>query len=703
MKKPFVGLRPFRKGENGLFFGRDRDIAILQNLIRAVPVLVVYAPSGTGKSSLLNAGVLPAIEQDPFLLPVVVDDPRADVTASVSALLVSTGWHDAKTGDGGLAATLQRHFTETDRRLILVLDQFEERLKDEDSLDELYIEIARLANTRSEAATVVISVREDYLAGLERLMRRVSGLLDASFRVPALSKDALSDAVYGPLKAVATEVGIEAGLVGQVLTDLEREARLGDSADGRIEAGYFQIVWSHLWDKDADLPDHRLTSSTYQREGGAAGILESFVSSTLSRLLPFELEVLSAVIRYLVLPTGAKVSMTIDDLLGLLRRDDFTKQAVDILPLDDRWTIRKILDSLFSRLTRTETPLFRRVLRGQREEYELVHDLLGPILLQWRTVRESEEDATARKVVQRVVSEYTGLAKDAYASVSNRGLLTDPKANREGHGVKEALTAYIRDLAAVETAADAELAAGQMRAGFGQLAWIRRHLWVGPEVPAEMGRVIQPAIGRAYVQLKSVALGHPSRDVQRATQRQAYEFQAFNTYFEDLGPWITESQSNRARSAWMYSLAYATGLAFAVGGMFIAYRLLRLVWHVPDIEYLKLTLGTASCGMALMYLINFYPNKVAVWETVRDALWPTSALPDSVPSYGGERSSRLRYLQYSALLTWWPILFAAYQAICFSIAVVFDRFGWSATAGFNLAAVLAAFGVAVAYVWASDG
>lgn len=217
-----------------------------------------------------------------------------------------------------------------------------------------------------------------------------------------------------------------------------------------------------------------------------------------------------------------------------------------------------------------------------------------------------------------------------------------------------------------------------------------------------MGHVIQPAIASTYEQLKSVALGHPSRDVQRAAQRQAYEFQAFNAYFENLGPWISDSPSDLRRSAVRYSLAYITGLIFAVGGMFIAYRFLRLVWNVPDIEYLQLTLGTASCGMALMYIVNFYPDRIAIWETVRDALWPTSGLPDSGPRYGQERPSRLRYLQYLALLTWWPVIFATYQSICFSIALVFDRFGWSATAGFNLAAVLAAFGVAIGYALASE-
>ena len=138
-----------------------------------------------------------------------------------------------------LAGLLERHFRQTNHRAILVLDQFEERLKESDLLERLYAEVARLANTRSEAATVVISIREDYLAGLEQLMRRVSGLLDASFRVPSLSRAALTEAVYGPLKALSTDVTVDKGLVDEVLTDLEKDKRLNEINGWTHRGGLF--------------------------------------------------------------------------------------------------------------------------------------------------------------------------------------------------------------------------------------------------------------------------------------------------------------------------------------------------------------------------------------------------------------------------------------------------------------------------------
>lgn len=174
--------------------------------------------------------------------------------------------------------------------MILVLDQFEERIKRSENLDALYADIARLANTRSEAATVIISIREDYLAGLDRLMRRVSGLLDAGYRVPPLSRMALAEAVFRPLSIVAPDVTVEGSLVDAVLTDLEQQAPLAGSPERHIEPGYFQIVWHRLWEIDAQGPDAVLTLASYASEGGAAAILKSFVGRIMPPSPPYALQ-----------------------------------------------------------------------------------------------------------------------------------------------------------------------------------------------------------------------------------------------------------------------------------------------------------------------------------------------------------------------------------------------------------------------------
>ena len=68
---PYVGPRPFKREEQSLFFGREREISELQSLVTAHRTLLIYAASGAGKTSLLNAGLLPLMEREGFeVLPV---------------------------------------------------------------------------------------------------------------------------------------------------------------------------------------------------------------------------------------------------------------------------------------------------------------------------------------------------------------------------------------------------------------------------------------------------------------------------------------------------------------------------------------------------------------------------------------------------------------------------------------------------------
>src|SRR5439155_6576989 len=59
--EPYPGPRPFEKNERSIFFGRNEEIADLRNLCMAYPVVVLYSQSGAGKSSLIRAGLRPAL------------------------------------------------------------------------------------------------------------------------------------------------------------------------------------------------------------------------------------------------------------------------------------------------------------------------------------------------------------------------------------------------------------------------------------------------------------------------------------------------------------------------------------------------------------------------------------------------------------------------------------------------------------------
>src|SRR5918993_5386351 len=67
---PFVGPRPFLPGEP--LFGRDREVFELRNLLVAERIVVLYSPSGAGKTSLVQAGLIPKMQESGFhVLPVI--------------------------------------------------------------------------------------------------------------------------------------------------------------------------------------------------------------------------------------------------------------------------------------------------------------------------------------------------------------------------------------------------------------------------------------------------------------------------------------------------------------------------------------------------------------------------------------------------------------------------------------------------------
>jgi hypothetical protein len=70
-QNPYPGPRSFEQAECHLFFGRDREVRDLLSLIIAHPVVLLHAQSGAGKTSLLNAGLIPLLMEEGFeVLPV---------------------------------------------------------------------------------------------------------------------------------------------------------------------------------------------------------------------------------------------------------------------------------------------------------------------------------------------------------------------------------------------------------------------------------------------------------------------------------------------------------------------------------------------------------------------------------------------------------------------------------------------------------
>ena len=84
---PYAGLRAFQEEDAGRFFGRSREIAALATRIRDTPLMATVGPSGVGKSSLLRAGVVPALKTSGEQWETLVLRPGRDPMAALAGLL----------------------------------------------------------------------------------------------------------------------------------------------------------------------------------------------------------------------------------------------------------------------------------------------------------------------------------------------------------------------------------------------------------------------------------------------------------------------------------------------------------------------------------------------------------------------------------------------------------------------------------------
>jgi WD40 repeat protein len=320
---PYVGPRPYERGDRRNFFGRKREARDLLSLILAERVVLFYAPSGAGKTSLLNAQVIPALEEEGFNvlpaarvgsdLPPGIDPQDVQNVFAFSALMGLAGEDvpaDTLTGHT-LLSFLRQNWPEEGEGLehrppILILDQFEEILtthRDRWQDAQGFFEQVRDALQGMRSLGVVFTMREDHVAGLDPYARLVPRRLRARFRMERLDRAGGLEAVRQP--ALNAGCPFDPGVAERLVDDLRRikTHRYGDAPDlseginesgDRAEDGesvlgpfvepvQLQVVCNRLWDNLPDQEDNAIQWEEVEKFGNIDRALTDFYESALSR------------------------------------------------------------------------------------------------------------------------------------------------------------------------------------------------------------------------------------------------------------------------------------------------------------------------------------------------------------------------------------------------------------------------------------
>jgi hypothetical protein len=243
-RPPYPGLLAFDEADAAIYFGRDDDIRRLIERLNArrtqggEKLVLVLGASGSGKSSLLRAGIVPRLKRDPhnwIVLPPFRPQlhPLEELAQSVAASLgQGTEWRRLRdalaAGDPtrslyDLARDLRAAQSQNEAKVLLVIDQGEELFVDSSSnqTDQFFSVLNALLDERLPFLAVM-SLRSDYLGRLQQEPRL--GAPFEQFSLKPMPLERVREIIEGPAKVAG--VAVEDGLVQTAVADARTQDAL---------------------------------------------------------------------------------------------------------------------------------------------------------------------------------------------------------------------------------------------------------------------------------------------------------------------------------------------------------------------------------------------------------------------------------------------------------------------------------------------
>jgi len=310
---PYVGPRPFETGET--LYGRDWEVEELRDRLIAKRIVLLHSPSGAGKTSLIQAGLIPALQEEQIqILPIVrvnAEPPSELVEAgcllnryvlSTLSYLEKDRARDDRQKSADLAEMQLAEYLDQRRAeaagkdsqqestvKVLVFDQFEEILTvdptDVEAKKEFFAQLG--VALRDPSLYALFAMRGDYVASLDLYLRPVPYLLSTRFRIERLSVEAARLAIQEP--AGAWDVDFTDGAANKLIDDL-RQVRV-QRLDGRmqkplgpyVEPVQLQVVCQLLWQSPRSNPA-KIAEADVKSFGSVDNALGAYYAGEVARV-----------------------------------------------------------------------------------------------------------------------------------------------------------------------------------------------------------------------------------------------------------------------------------------------------------------------------------------------------------------------------------------------------------------------------------
>lgn len=389
--RPYRGLEPYRAEDARLFFGR---VDSLRGLVDAVVsaqghgMVIVTGASGVGKSSLVQAGLVPELARvapgagDSACVPVVVTPGQAPLQALCDAIPELTGVVDSPDPESVRRALRGAAGRLGAATLLVVVDQTEElftQCGDPDERARFLLVLDYAASTLSDdetpdsAPSVVATMRSDFYEPALAYPVLAHALERHSKTVAPLTRSDMVDVITRPARLIGLK--LEAGLVELILHDL---GALTSEEGSNTVLPLLSHLLDTMWERRRG---GTLTMSSYRATGGVRGSVAATAERTWEELDPHGQVLARSMMVHLVYVTDAgtdvKIRRTLPQLLAFGGEDTEAAQ--------------RVVDQFIA----------ARVLVADTESVELIHDAVidaWPRLKNW--IQEDRSYSALRQQIE---------------------------------------------------------------------------------------------------------------------------------------------------------------------------------------------------------------------------------------------------------------------------------------------------------------
>lgn len=417
MKKyPFKFLDAYTPEDTDIFFGREEEIDALYKMVFQSDILLVYGPSGAGKTSLLQCGLASRFAAHDWLpiyirrgnnlnealhqtLEEAAGEPSPEVESDWLNTLMAEEAEDVAAAESPLQATFKAIYLNYFRPIYLIFDQFEELYilgsKEE---QQQFIQTVQDILAVEQPVKLLFSIREEYLGYLYEFERAVPQLLRKKLRVEPMNYDKVKQVITGASQYADSNVQLQSGKE-EVITDQIFHKIKGQEKRLTIPLPYLQVFLDKLY-LSITGDEQRQADATFTPEAIAA---LGEIGDVLRDFLDDQTEAISRELsgRY---PEATPANIW--KLLSPFATLEGTREPIS--PAQLRARLPQLPDALVDAAVKRFVD--RRILRYSEEAdlYEIAHDSLAQ-----RIAEKRSDEEIALLEVRRLIRSQTALKKEA--------------------------------------------------------------------------------------------------------------------------------------------------------------------------------------------------------------------------------------------------------------------------------------------------